>query len=185
MARPKALCLEALFDVPEGARYRACTARVGTGEGLALGPAAEVFWLEAGGVCELVVTGDDRLAALRMPGAPRIEVERAGRLTEVPEKSPTILLDQDVIAVGPRRFRVHLHGDAEAESAPVPVTAVAPRAPQAPMRPPLEIRQHPPAMPARRSPTPDDPALVPVPEEPAAPVGTAPEPERKWWQFWK
>jgi hypothetical protein len=116
MPQPLALCLEDLSAPPEGDRFLRCTAVAGK-VGLGLDAAGEVSW-QASAPCRLAVSGDDRLILVLAEGGPRVVVTRDGRSLVVPAAKPVVLLDGDVVAVGGRSFRVHVHGPAPAVSPP-------------------------------------------------------------------
>lgn len=127
MPHPIALCLEDL-DVPgESNRYLQCVAVAGTDPGLSLDLAGDVLWqanLEAV-ACELWVSQDDRLILFRRRSRPgqivdTILLERGGRQMELPVEKPVVLVDQDLVQIGRRRLRLHVHGDAPAVHAPTP-----------------------------------------------------------------
>jgi hypothetical protein len=143
--------------------------------------------------CELWVSLDDRLVLYRPEGAAPVRVERAGRTIDAPPGKPVILVDQDLVAVGGRELRVHVHGDAPEVHAPVLVTEAMLRAARAVSAAallgvaaagcsgaqPIEVREHPPdvAMPppsatARTTTAPS--AAPPAPTSAPGPFATPP-----------
>lgn len=115
--RPIALCLERL----DGSLVR-CTATTGREAGLAIDPSGEILWRsERRGVCELWVSQDERLMALRQQEAPAVTLERKGRKFEMPSEKPVVLRDQDELVLGCERFRVHVHGYARKVEPPRPL----------------------------------------------------------------
>jgi len=116
---PLAICLEDLAPVSRSERYLRCVALVGRQPGLRLALDGTVAWQTDGAVgCELWVSLDDRLILLRPAGAPPVVVRRAGRSLDVPVDKPVVVIDQDVAEVGPKRIRLHVHGQAAEVSAP-------------------------------------------------------------------
>lgn len=130
MSRPLAICLEDLDPRSPGERYLRCVALVGRAPGLRVDGAGTVSWRDdAGAACELWVSADERLVLYRPERGGRVVVRRAARVLEVPATKPVILLDQDEIEVGGRRFRVHVHGDAPRVHPPEYLPAGSPRGP--------------------------------------------------------
>ena len=122
MPRPLEICLEDLDLSPEDDRYLRCVALPGGEPGLALDHAGVVRWMPDGPAdVGLWVSADDRLILLRAPGAAPLSVARRGRTLEAPADKPVVLVDQDLITIGGRRLRVHVHGEALEVSAPEPV----------------------------------------------------------------
>jgi hypothetical protein len=122
MPNPLAICLEDLDATSTAGRYLRCVALVGRQPGLRLGPQGSVGWRSDEPVgCELWVSGDDRLILYRPEAAPAVRVSRAGRSLDVPAGKPVVLLGDDVIEVGGRRIRVHVHGAAPVVAAPSPL----------------------------------------------------------------
>jgi len=120
MPTPLALCLEDLAPSSRSERFLRCVALAGRKPGLRLGPDGVVAWRsEAPVACELWVSLDERLILLRPAGAPPIVVRRAGRVLDVPFDKPVVVTDQDVVEVGPKRLRLHLHGQALEVTAPM------------------------------------------------------------------
>lgn len=158
-----ALCLEDLTDCA-ATRYVRCVALRGRQPGLGINEAGEVAW-RAGAklACELWVSADDQLILLRPVGGPPVCVERAGRSVHVPFGKPVVLLDQDVFETAGRRLRVHVHGVAAVTHPPSPLVDKRLAATLAATvalgvaalgcnrgdaaRPPVEVRETPPAAP--------------------------------------
>ena len=119
MPKPLAICIE---DLDATSRpYLQCVAVAGADAGLIIDPGGEVQWQTSEpGACELWVSLDQRLILFRPPGAPGepVLLRRGGRSLELPEGKPVVLLDQDRVDVGPRRLRVHVHGEAPAVHPP-------------------------------------------------------------------
>ncbi|MDY0002063.1 MAG: hypothetical protein RBU30_12260 [Polyangia bacterium] len=116
---PQAICLEDLDALSDAERFLCCVALPGRQPGLGLDARGEVRW-ETGRplACELWVTADSKLALFRTRGSGEVLVSRAGRRLAAPCEQPVILLDQDLLEVGGRRLRLHLHGECEAGAAP-------------------------------------------------------------------
>lgn len=126
MPKPIAVCIENLTGSSPAQRYLRCVALGGRQPGLRLDRKGQVHWQgETGAACELWVSADERLVLYRQAGMAPVTVSRAGRSLEVPCEKPVMLADQDELAIGRRRFRLHLHGLAGAISAPayLPVEA--------------------------------------------------------------
>lgn len=150
MPEPIALCLETLIpEPPPEQRFLQCVALAGGQAGLGLDEEGQGTW-EQPSPFGLWVSADERLALMRGPGAPPIQVHRAGRSVEVPEDKPTFLLDQDELELGGRRLKVHFHGVAQGHYAPAWLAVGEP----------LERRKIPP-------PVPED---TPTPSTPRGPV---------------
>jgi len=148
--------------------------------------------------CEFWVSADDRLILYRPADAAPVTVHRAGRHLDVPAEKPVVLRDQDQVDVGGKRLRLHVHGQASAVTAPVPVeprtrslgravrraaAAVAigsavlaagcgDKKDDAQDDPPIDVRDQPPVVaPPKPAPTPEQP-----PEDPATPTEQKAEP---------
>jgi len=130
MPRPLSLCIEDLkASDGDEARLIRCTAMPGGQPGLGLGADGNIRWLTKALVaCELWVSSDDRLIALRPEGAPAVSIGRAGRWIDAPEGRPVVLLDQDQIRLGVRVFRVHIHGETDSVQEPAPLQGPVDRA---------------------------------------------------------
>lgn len=129
MPTPIALCLEDLAASTNRPRFTRCTALAGGGLGLQLDHQGDICWQQpAAGVCELWVSADERLMLFRPAGAPPVGVHRAGRSLDAPVGKPVVLLNQDELSVGPRRFRLHVHGQAPVVQAPEALAPTAFRA---------------------------------------------------------
>jgi hypothetical protein len=125
MPHPIELCLEDMVAVrsPDAERYLRCVALVGPQLGLGVDPQGNVTWRSADALAaELWVSADDRLILLRPAGAPAVRLSRASRELDVPEGKPVVVLPGDLVAVGPRRLRVHIHGVAASVCAPAPLS---------------------------------------------------------------
>jgi hypothetical protein len=107
---PIALCLEKLGATPDE-RYTRCTARSGRLAGLSIGLDGTILWCAPRPVvCELWVSRDQRLVALRPMGAPEVRIVRSRRDVVVPEEQPAVLRHLDEILIQGTRYRVHVHG---------------------------------------------------------------------------
>ncbi len=107
---PIALCLEKLGASPDE-RYTRCTARSGRLAGLAIGIDGAILWCVPRPVaCELWVSRDQRLMALRPEGAAPVAIVRAGREVAIPEEKPVVLRHLDELLFDGVRYRVHVHG---------------------------------------------------------------------------
>jgi hypothetical protein len=129
MVRPIAICIEDLDAPSEALKYLRCIALPGRQPGLRLDEAGSVLW-QASDVlsCELWVSADDRLILYRQEGMAPVVLRRGGRSLDVPCSKPVVVLDKDQIEVGPRRLRVHVHGEAAAVAAPSPLPPRSPLA---------------------------------------------------------
>jgi len=122
MPEPLAICIEDLDAPATGRRYVRCVALPGGLPGLAVTPEARILWKEEGDQAfQLWISADDRLILLRPEGAPPVRVERAGRGVNAPFAKPVVLIDQDLVTVGSKRLRIHVHGVAEVIHSPSPL----------------------------------------------------------------
>jgi hypothetical protein len=162
MPTPIELCLEDLA-LAEDERYLRCVALPGGEPGLALDGEGAVRWMPGDATAHgLWVSQDEQLILLRGEGTRPIAVQRGGRSLEAPAGKPVVLRDQDLLLVGERRLRVHIHGIAPVVQPPARLgrSAIAglARAAAAAIAlgsalgavdgqaapPPIEVRQHPP-----------------------------------------
>jgi hypothetical protein len=126
MPRAQEICLEELARKPEDGAFVRCVALPGGEAGLALDRAGAIQWMPEGpGAHALCVSQDDRLVLLGSAEAGEIHVERGHRSVVAPPGQPVVLLDQDVLRLGARAFRVHVHGEAQEVHAPEPLTGSA------------------------------------------------------------
>ncbi|HEY3354322.1 MAG TPA: hypothetical protein VGQ83_13805 [Polyangia bacterium] len=126
MPRPLEICLEDLDLPPEDERHLRCVALPGGAPGLALDGAGAVRWMPQGPAdYGLWVSADDRLILLRDAGAAPLTVTRHERSLKAPPGRPVVLLDQDLLLVGGRRLRVHVHGATDEVHAPAPLRGSA------------------------------------------------------------
>ncbi len=110
MSSPFALCIEDLDSLVDD-RFLRCVALPGKQPGLSVLSDGSPVWRTVGPIaCELCVSADDRLILFRPQGAAAVRVSRTGRTLDVPAERPVVLLNQDVIEVGPKRMRIHIHG---------------------------------------------------------------------------
>ena len=117
MPKPLAICIEELD--PSESTYTRCVALPGRQPGLRLDSGGQVMWqIDDDVSCELWVSADDRLMLYRPEGAAPVALQRAERSLEVPCGKPVVVLDQDLVSVGSRRVRIHVHGEAPATAAP-------------------------------------------------------------------
>lgn len=122
MPTPIAICIERIGAPPGAARFIRCVALVGRQPGLRLGADGEPLWQTDDPVtAELWVSGDERLILYRPAGAPPLTLSRANRALDVPEAKPVVAIDQDEVALGGCRLRLHVHGPARAVAAPSPL----------------------------------------------------------------
>ncbi|MBN1771454.1 MAG: hypothetical protein JXB32_09345 [Deltaproteobacteria bacterium] len=113
MPKPLAICLEDTAAIAPSRRYLRCVALSGADPGLRVTDQGEVLWRrEVPAAFELWISQDDRLILYRRPEGARIVVRRDGRWLEAPAEKPVVLLDQDLVELGERRFRIHVHGAA-------------------------------------------------------------------------
>ena len=122
MVRSLAICIEDLDAQTEASKYLRCVAVPGRQPGLRLDEAGRVLW-QADDVlsCELWVSADDRLILYRQESMTPAILRRGGRSLDVPFGKPVVVLDQDLIEIGPRLLRVHIHGEATSVAAPSPL----------------------------------------------------------------
>ena len=157
--RPIELCLE---DLDAAGEYLQCVALPGEADGLGLSASGDPLWEAGAGVAlELFATADGRLALLRRRGTGAVTVRRGGRSLEAPEGKPVILLAQDLLEAGTRRFRVHVHGFAGRVHRPTVLRLAAGIAAAAMLA----------ACPAGSSPSPTSPSTMQASVE----TGTAPD----------
>jgi hypothetical protein len=126
MPRPLAICLEDIDNPSEDVRFVRCVAKAGRGDGLALDARGQPQFGRCG-VCELVVSLDERLMLVRHEESVPIIVHRAGRSLLAPLEQRVILRDQDEVQIAHRRLRVHVHGPAPQVHPPRPLSARAMR----------------------------------------------------------
>lgn len=172
------ICLEELDARPEDECYIRCVAVDGGQPGLALDREGLVQWMpeETDGCHGLWVSQDGRLMLYGSDAPRAVVVERGERFQEAPAGKPVVLIDQDLLRVGDRRLRVHIHGETEelyepehltrsamlrffqaaAAAATMTLGGVALASGAAPGQvmggepPPIEVRLRPPAPPVRR-----------------------------------
>ena len=114
MPKPVEICLEELDRASEDDCFIRCVALPGGVPGLALDQEGILRWMPEGPEAYgLWVSADDRLMLLRAEGARPVTVERGSRSVEAPVGKPVVLLDQDLLRLGGRRLRVHVHGVAQ------------------------------------------------------------------------
>jgi hypothetical protein len=119
MPKPLAICIEHLNTRSEKSRYLRCVALPGRQPGLRLDKTGKVLWQrDDAPACEVCVSADDRLILYRQEGMAPVTLQRAGRSLKVPCGKPVVVIDQDQIRIGRRRMRIHIHGEAQAVSAP-------------------------------------------------------------------
>jgi hypothetical protein len=121
MVKPIALCLEReASDSLE--KYVRCTARPGRQAGLAIGFDGAILWCDSRAcACELWVSNDQRLVAMRPLGGPPIRLLRIGRNLELPEGRAVVVLNGDELDFGVFKFRVHVHGTVDTIEPPRPL----------------------------------------------------------------
>jgi hypothetical protein len=135
LPEPIALCLEDLDAPTDSPRYLQCVAIAGTEPGLTLSSEGAAHWKQPAQqdvACELWVSQDERLILFRPEGtsADPVVLWRGGRSLTIPEGKPVVLVDQDQLQVGPRRLRLHLHGEAPAVHPPTPFVPEQEEAPE-------------------------------------------------------
>lgn len=123
MSRPISLCLERrAHDCAES--YVRCTATSGRESGLSIAANGDILWRDPTPcVCELWVSRDQRLMAMRPGGAPSICLHRGRRKLEIPEGRAVVVLDQDELKFGSEHFIVHVHGVTDEVHPPQPLRA--------------------------------------------------------------
>jgi hypothetical protein len=126
------VCLENIDLSEDDERYMRCVALADAEPGLCMDAEGEIHWMPADPQeTGLWVSQDERLVLIRAGGEPRgaladsgsVWVERAGRSLEAPAGKPVVLLDQDVLRIGKKRLRVHVHGPTEQVFPPEPLAA--------------------------------------------------------------
>jgi hypothetical protein len=126
MAQPIEICLE---DVAAGAsldeeRYLRCVALEGRQPGLGIDARGDVQWQSTKPLAaELWVSLDERLILYRHSDAPPVRLTRASRQLDVPCGKPVVMLAGDLIALGTRLLRVHVHGVATSVHPPSRLSA--------------------------------------------------------------
>ena len=121
------ICLEELGAGPDDECFIRCVAVSGGQPGLALDREGLVQWMpDDEATCHgLWVSGDGRLMLYGADAPGAVVVERGARTQEAPVGQPVILVDQDLLRVGARRLRVHVHGETEAMYEPERLTRSA------------------------------------------------------------
>ncbi len=121
MSRPISLCLERLGS-DNGDSYVRCTATSGRESGLSIGANGDILWRDPKPcICELWVSRDQRLMAVRPSGAKSICLHRGERKLEMPEGRAVVVLDQDGLRFGSEHFVIHVHGATDAAHRPQPL----------------------------------------------------------------
>lgn len=110
------ICLEELDTGPGDECFVRCVAVSGGQPGLALDRDGLVRWMpEDDGACHgLWVSGDGRLMLYGAEAPSGVVVERGTLSQAAPVGKPVVLVDQDLLRVGDRQLRVHIHGETEA-----------------------------------------------------------------------
>ena len=144
MTRALAICIEDL-DVEAGAaRFLTCTVLPEGEDGLGIDARGAVVWRLADTRVRLGVAADGRLTLLRSAEAPPVAIERDGRSLEVPLERRTPLLQGDVLRLGERRLRLHVHGEASDVRAPSPLREAPAVKLNLLAAHAVEVREHPP-----------------------------------------
>ncbi len=166
MSHPIAICIELVNAEKPTERYVSCVALSGAEPGLGVAADGTLLWRScAAAAFHLWVSADGQLILLRPEAATAVLVVRAERVLEVPSEKPVVLLDQDEVAVGLRRFRIHVHGRAPHVYPPTPlrersltdvakvaaVVALGAAAAGCPDK--IEVRDQPPQVPVREVPS--------------------------------
>jgi hypothetical protein len=126
MSLPLEICLEELGRAAEDGAFVRCVALPGGEAGLALDRDGAIRWRPEGLAAHaLCVSQDDRLVLLGHADAGEIHVERGSRSVHAVPGQPVVLLDQDLLRLGERSFRVHVHGEAAEVHPPEPLTGSA------------------------------------------------------------
>jgi hypothetical protein len=118
------ICLEELGARPDDECFIRCVAVSGGQPGLALDREGLVQWMpDDEATCHgLWVSGDGRLMLYGADAPDAVVVERGARTQEAPVGQPVVLVDQDLLRVGDRQLRVHIHGETEAMYEPERLT---------------------------------------------------------------
>ena len=124
MPEPISLCIENVEDELAPTRFIRCVALAPDLPGLGIDRRGRPLWgsnSNAERVCDLWVSGDERLMLWRIEGSPPLTVWRARRSLVAPEAKPVVLLDQDEIELAGVRLRLHVHGPTTEVHAPTPL----------------------------------------------------------------
>ncbi len=123
------ICLEELDAPADDACYIRCVVMAGGQPGLALDRDGLVRWMpEDEGACHgLWLSEDGRLVLHGAATTAAVTVERGARSVQAPVGQPVVLLDQDLLRVGDRRLRLHIHGETEQLHEPERLTRSAMR----------------------------------------------------------
>lgn len=121
------ICLEELGAGPDDECFIRCVAVSGGQPGLSLDREGLVQWMpQDEATCHgLWVSGDGRLMLYGADAPGAVVVERGTRTQEAPVGQPVVLVDQDLLRVGERQLRVHIHGETEAMYEPERLTRSA------------------------------------------------------------
>lgn len=134
MPKPLAICIEDTGAISPNRRYLRCVALSGADPGLRVTDEGEVLWRTGDPAAfELWISGDERLILYRRPEGARVVVRRDGRWLEAPAEKPVVLLDQDLVELGERRFRIHVHGAAPVVHEPSWLEDPTPKAARRPL----------------------------------------------------
>ena len=134
MPKPLAICIEDTGTISPSRRYLRCVALSGVDPGLRVTDEGEVLWRSEGAAAfELWISQDERLILYRRPEGARVVVRRDGRWLEAPAEKPVVLLDQDLVELGERRFRIHVHGAAPVVHEPAWLEDPTPKAARRPL----------------------------------------------------
>ena len=119
MPEPIVICLEDLDADDLSRTYLQCSVLVGDEPGLRLNADGEVRWSVDTPLLELCVSQDDQLLVF-LPAEAAMEavLSREGRSLTIPAGKPVVALDGDVLALGGRRYQIHVHGAAPWEATP-------------------------------------------------------------------
>ncbi len=121
------ICLEELGARPDDECFIRCVAVSGGQPGLALDRDGLVRWMPEDETAYhgLWVSGDGRLMLYGAEAPDAVVVERGARTQAAPVGKPVVLVDQDLLRVGDRQLRVHIHGETEAMYEPEHLTRSA------------------------------------------------------------
>jgi len=119
MPQPIVICLEDLDADDLSQTYLQCSVLVGDAPGLRLDAGGEVRWSVDEPLLELCVSQDDQLLVYLPPEADLdCLLSREGRSLTIPAGKPVVALDGDVLALGGRRYQIHVHGAAPWDATP-------------------------------------------------------------------
>ena len=120
---PIELCLESLDPAEDEHPYVRCVAMAGGEPGLGISPNGAIIWREdTAAVALLWVSADSQLIVSRHQEGHGVRLIRAERFLELPLAKPVVVLHEDVLVIGERTYRIHVHGVAAVVAPPTRLT---------------------------------------------------------------